>query len=99
VTGAPRPLPLPAKQALFRAAQEGLTNVRKHAQATRAEVTLDYRQEVVRLAVRDDGLGAEGASGGFGLVGVRERVHLLGGRVRVRTAPGRGFSLEVEAPG
>jgi signal transduction histidine kinase len=51
VTGAPRSLSLQVKQALFRAAQEGLTNVRKHAQANRAEVTLDYGDEVVRLTV------------------------------------------------
>jgi len=100
VIGERRPLPAPTRLALFRAAQEGLTNARKHAQARRAEVTLDYTDAaVVRLAVRDDGVGAEDTSGGFGLLGVRERVHLLGGQVRVRTAPGQGFVLEAEVPG
>jgi len=99
VRGAPHPLPMPAKQALFRAAQEGLTNARKHAQASQATVTLDYGDTVVRLTVQDDGLGAERTDGGFGLVGVRERVQLLGGQVKVRTAPGEGFTLQVEVPG
>lgn len=106
VTGNPRPLPPAAKQALFRAAQEGLTNVRKHAQADQAEVRLDYgddakgeAQQVVRLTVRDDGQGATDTSGGFGLLGLRERARLLGGRVQIRTAPGQGFTLSVEAPG
>jgi signal transduction histidine kinase len=102
VTGDFRDLSPPARLALFRTAQEGLTNVRKHARATRAEVTLDYANAaVVRLAVRDDGVGSDAkrAGAGFGLLGVRERVQLLGGQVQVRTAPGQGFSLEVEVPG
>jgi len=99
VKGSPRPLLPPAKHALFRAGQEGLTNVRKHAQASQAEITLDYDGSVVRLTVQDDGIGAADADGGFGLLGVRERVHLLGGRVEVDTAPGEGFMLQVEVPG
>ncbi|MHB1417835.1 MAG: sensor histidine kinase [Chloroflexota bacterium] len=99
VTGEPRPLPPPAELTLYRAAQEGLTNVRKHARATRATLTVDFRDGAVRLVVEDDGVGAEKADGGFGLLGLRERVHLLGGSVQVRTAPGRGFTLEVEVAG
>lgn len=99
VNGTPRLLSSPARQALFRAAQEGLTNMRKHARAGQAEVTLDYGDAVVRLTVQDDGIGAERIEGGFGLVGVRERVRLLGGQVEVHTAPGEGFTLRVEVPG
>ncbi|MGQ9599824.1 MAG: sensor histidine kinase [Anaerolineae bacterium] len=99
VKGAPRPLPPPVKQALYRAAQEGLTNARKHARASQAEVTLDYGDEGVRLTIQDNGVGAVATDGGFGLLGVRERAHLLGGRVELRTAPGEGFMLHVEVPG
>jgi signal transduction histidine kinase len=99
VTGIPRPLPPPAKQALFRAVQEGLTNARKHARASQAEVTLDYRNASVCVTVRDNGAGAARTEGGFGLLGVRERAQLLGGQVEVRTAPGEGFTLHVEVPG
>ena len=88
-----------AEMALYRVAQEGLTNVRRHAQAAHAEVTLDYRDAgQVQLAVRDDGVGAEAPGGGYGLVGVRERVHLLGGQIEVETKPGEGFCLRVRVP-
>jgi signal transduction histidine kinase len=88
-----------AELTLYRVAQEGLTNVRRHAQAALAEVTLDYRDAgQVQLTVRDDGVGAEAPGGGYGLVGVRERVHLLEGQVEVETVPGKGFSLRVSIP-
>ena len=100
VAGVPRPLSPQTELTLYRAAQEGLTNVRRHACATRADVTLDYRDaERVRLEVRDDGLGAASTDGGFGLLGLRERVQLLGGTLAIRTAPGQGLALRVELPG
>ena len=99
VTGAARRLPQPVELTLYRAAQEGLTNLRKHAHASRADVVLDYGDEAtVRLVVRDNGVGSSKTEGGFGLLGLRERVQLLGGQVRIRTAPRQGFTLEVEAP-
>ena len=77
-----------------------MTNVRRHARATRADVTLDYRDaDTVRLEVRDDGVGAASTDGGFGLLGLRERVQLLGGALAIQTAPGEGLSLRVELPG
>lgn len=108
VLGEPRELPEAAELTLYRGAQEGLTNVRRHARAHRVEVTLDYRgPSAVRLAVADDGVGAEEggepggpeAGGGFGLLGLRERVQALSGRIDVRSRPGEGFTLEVEVPG
>ncbi len=103
VRGAVRYLPAPAELTLYRAGQEGLTNVRKHAQTGRAQLVLDYQDSAkVRLSVSDEGAGAtDGAASasGFGLLGLRERAQLLGGEVRVRTAPGAGFTLEVEVPG
>ena len=100
VTGEPRALSPQVTLALFRSAQEGLTNCRKHAKAQAAHVALDYRSPGrVGLAVSDDGAGAEGPKEGFGLLGLRERAQLLGGTLSVRTARGRGFALEVEVPG
>jgi signal transduction histidine kinase len=100
VRGEARPLTPQSDLALYRAAQEGLTNLRKHAGASRAEVCLDFGDpSAVCLAVRDDGVGAADTDSGFGLVGIRERVHLLGGVLRIETAPGEGFVLEVEVPG
>ena len=100
IEGEPRLLSAPTELTLYRAAQEGLTNVRKHADASSIEILLDYRDDGrVRLVVYDNGVGSDDPSGGFGLLGVRERVYLLGGRVDVRTAPEQGFTLEVEVPG
>ena len=103
VLGEVRSLDLQAEQVLYRAAQEGMTNVRKHAQASRAEVTLAYPEAgqetaIARVSVRDYGVGSADPSGGFGLVGIRERVHLLGGEMHIETAPGEGFALTVEVP-
>jgi signal transduction histidine kinase len=100
VRGAPRSLPPQAELTLYRAAQEALTNVRKHARASRADLTLDYGSgDRVRLVVQDNGVGAAEPNGGFGLLGLRERVQLVGGSVLVHSAPGEGFRLEVEALG
>ena len=103
VLGAARNLPPRAELTLYRAGQEAATNIRKHSKASRAKLTLDFaRPGLVRLAVADNGVGANGDAGtpsGFGLMGIRERAQLLGGAVRVRATPGAGFTLEVEVPG
>ncbi len=102
ITGAPRLLPPQTELTLYRAVQEGLTNTRRHARASRVDITLDYEDhERVCLRVRDNGVGGspEDRSGGYGLLGVRERTHLLGGEVRIHAAEGQGFTLEVELPG
>ena len=105
VSGPVRRLPPETEESLFRAAQEGLTNVRKHAQAARAELTLDYGQpDTVRLRVHDDGTGVDAGPGdgpgaGYGLLGVRERAAHLGGLMHLESAPGQGSTLTVEVPG
>ncbi len=101
VRGPSRPLPPQTAESLFRSAQEGLTNVRKHADAEQAVVVLDYtRPDVVRLEVRDDGRGQpDGAPDGFGLRGLSERVRALGGTLAVEPGDGRGLTLRVELPG
>lgn len=103
VRGSPRPLEPAAALTLYRAGQEGLTNVRKHSRATQATLTLDFEAEDrVSLGVTDNGIGgaAEPVAGsGFGLLGLRERAQLLGGRLRAGNAGGGGFLLEVEVPG
>lgn len=101
VHGEPRPLAPAVQHTLFRAAQEGLTNVRKHARASAAEVSLDFvHDHSVTLAVLDDGQGCNGATkdNGFGLLGIRERVEVLGGRVTCGNRPTGGFALTVEVP-
>lgn len=101
IEGTPRPLTPAAEHALFRAAQEGLTNIRKHAQATSAVLRLDFRASArVRLEIADNGRGAPASNGtvGFGLTGLRERIELLGGTVEAGNRLEGGFALRVEIP-
>jgi len=89
----------PVEYALYRIAQEALTNVRKHARASRVDVVLDYSQDgVIGLEIADNGVGTAVADGGFGLLGIRERVQLLNGKCDIQTAPSEGFKLTVTVP-
>lgn len=101
VEGEPRPLPPGVEHAFYRAAQEGLTNIHKHARATCALMRLDFRapQRVV-LELADNGVGTTaGPDGpGFGLRGLRERIELLGGTVDTGNRLEGGFALRVEVP-
>lgn len=101
VSGEVRELPARIEHALYRAVQEGLTNVRKHARASSVKVELDYAAEnEVSLLIEDNGVGLDldKVEDGFGLFGLRERVHLLNGRVSLRGAKSEGASLEVVIP-
>ncbi len=99
ILGEERRLAPEPEHVLFRAAQEGLTNVRKHAAARTARVTLDYRDPArVLVSVADDGSGAGRSPDGRGLKGLRERVAALGGRVLAADAAGGGFCLRAEVP-
>jgi signal transduction histidine kinase len=100
VEGSPRRLPEPTEFTLYRAVQEALTNVRRHAAARSIDITLGFSSpDSVRLCIQDDGVGAQLGGRGFGLVGLHERVELAGGSVAITTAPGEGFRLELEVPG
>ncbi|MCS7060446.1 MAG: sensor histidine kinase [Anaerolineae bacterium] len=100
---APSRLPqLPAAHhlALFRAAQEALTNVQRHAQAHRAWLTLSFDDGWVTLSAEDDGIGFPegGAANGFGLRGLRERATQLGGRLELDKSPHGGARLTITLP-
>ena len=94
-----RELSTPVEVVLLRATQEALTNVRRHAAATEAAVTLAYTPESVRLVVRDDGCGFPAAAGdGFGLSGMRSRAAQVGGTLTVHSTADTGTTLELEVP-
>ncbi len=100
IEGSIRPCSAQTELALYRIAQEGLTNIRKHAQASRADLILDYcKPNAIQIRLQDDGIGSNNTDSGFGLLGVRERVKLLGGNLEIKTTPGQGFVLQVELPG
>jgi signal transduction histidine kinase len=94
-------LPAEAETALYRIAQEAFTNVQKHAGAHRVAVKLSRRDDAVTLVVHDDGKGFDQADirdGSLGLVGMRERVALLGGRLSIESSEGAGTMLRAEVP-
>ena len=103
VTGSHLPrLPEPTEVALYRIAQEALTNVGKHA-ASKAVSVLVHRDNVtVRLVVEDDGRGFDVAdslsAGQLGLVGMRERAHLVRGSMTVESSPGKGTTIGIIVP-
>ncbi|TDN61973.1 multi-sensor signal transduction histidine kinase [Paraburkholderia sp. BL10I2N1] len=88
--------------ALFRIVQEALTNVAKHADATLVMLTLRIEDDSCVLRIADNGHGAgehdPRAEKSFGLLGIRERVHMLGGSVEIDTANGKGFAITVTFP-
>ena len=87
---------------LFRIAQEALRNAARHARASAVDLALEVESGGVRLSIRDDGEGfdplAERARPGLGLASMRERVELIGGRLDIRSVPGRGTTIDAWAP-
>ena len=100
IEGEARELPLGLDLSAYRIVQEALTNILKHARASKADLLLRYGDESLEISVVDDGRGppAGGAGAGHGLIGMRERAALVGGELRVGPAPGGGFSVEARLP-
>ena len=85
VAGLPYPLPPLVEEALYRAAQESLTNAIRHGQATRVALDVQFRTAAVDLTVQDDGIGCAAITEGYGLQHMRERSEALGGSVSFRS--------------
>lgn len=105
VTGEPRRLPTQTETTLLRVAAEALANARRHARAARVNVTLSYMNDLVAIDVHDDGVGFDPSvatspqhEGGFGLVGMRERVEAAGGVLSVESSPGEGTAIAAQLP-
>jgi two-component system sensor histidine kinase UhpB len=93
----------PVENVLFRIAQEALTNVAKHAQASQVMVTVRADNETVRLIIVDDGIGFEPACQaecverqGWGLITMMERAEAVGGHCHIKSRPGQGTQVIVE---
>jgi signal transduction histidine kinase len=102
---AERRLPEPVEAALYRVAQESLTNAVKHARATLVTIRLRHEAEGVCCHIRDDGVGFDAKLAdtpsderGFGLLGIRERAGSLGGTLEIKSAAGAGTELIVSIP-
>ena len=96
-------LPLTAESALFRISQEALTNVAKHAQATKVVIGVEQRDVRTRLTIADNGIGFEPEmlanpldGQGWGLISMTERAEAIGGRCRIKTRPQQGTQIVVE---
>lgn len=99
VTGDCEPLPDAARTALYRIAQEALTNCARHSLARHVWIALECDSRNIRLRIRDDGVGISHAQKpGLGLVSMTERARELGGAIIFDSRPGEGFQLHVELP-
>jgi signal transduction histidine kinase len=107
-TGGERRLDPELESTIYRVVQEALTNVSRHAQASRAVVSVREHDGVVRASVTDDGKGlpdasrlgprGDGLEGGFGMSGMRERAELVGGELELVPAPGKGTMMRLIVP-
>ncbi|MYW18489.1 histidine kinase, partial [Streptomyces sp. SID2955] len=91
-------LPERVEVSAYYVVSEALTNAAKHAQASAVTVTVDADSDVLRVRVRDDGVGGAGFAGGTGLVGLRDRVEALDGRLSLDSPPAAGTTLCAELP-
>ncbi|MCX6927198.1 MAG: sensor histidine kinase [Verrucomicrobia bacterium] len=98
--GRPRPLGPEVEESLLRIGQEALTNTLKHARADHFRVRLAFGENEVRLEVADNGCGFDPAVGkrGFGLMGMKERVARLGGRLTIKSGFGQGTTILAALP-
>ena len=91
-------LPEPVEVSAYYVIAEALTNTAKHARASAVRVEVEAAADVLRVAVRDDGVGGADFAGGTGLAGLKDRVEALGGRILLDSPPGAGTSLRAEFP-
>jgi signal transduction histidine kinase len=103
--GQPKPLPEELRVLLYRAVQELLVNIVKHARARRVTISIGRENDYTQILVADDGMGfdlteidSHHTAGKFGLFSIRERLHHLGGRFEVVSKPGQGTKVTVAAP-
>jgi signal transduction histidine kinase len=107
LSGERRRLPLDVELGLFRIVQEAVNNVKRHSQASQVTISVGFAENQVRIRVQDNGKGFEllgstsdlAAMGRFGLVGIEERIQLMGGNFVVQSEPGEGTIVDVDVPG
>ena len=91
-------LPERVEVTAYYVASQALANAARHAGASTVRIDADAAGDVIRLAVRDDGIGGADPARGSGLVGLHDRVEAIGGTLRVRSRPGEGTTLLAELP-
>jgi signal transduction histidine kinase len=91
-------LPEPIEVATYYVVSEALTNAAKHGHASSVSVRVEPVSDLLRVGIRDNGVGGAEFGGGSGLVGLKDRVEALGGRITVRSEPAKGTALSIELP-
>ncbi|MBM3133357.1 MAG: sensor histidine kinase, partial [Chloroflexi bacterium] len=105
-TGTERTLAPESQIALFRIAQEAITNIVRHSSAESVSIAVEFKKKAVAIHIEDDGkgfnaeeiLGSRETDRGLGLLGMKERAELLEGRLSIDSSPGRGTKIDVELP-
>src|SRR5690606_17318995 len=100
IEGRRRDVPATVSRTVYRIVQEALTNIARHAAATTASVRIDYRPDALVVRIDDDGKATPDTAPtpGVGLLGMRERVTAIGGRLRAEPRDGGGFTVQAELP-
>jgi len=99
-------LPPQIETAFYRIVQEALNNISKHAEASQVEISLEQRDSAIYVSIMDNGRGfdldkvlhPESPERGFGIIGIQERVSLLGGKIDIQSSPGFGTQISIEIP-
>ena len=91
-------LPEPVEVAAYYVVSEALTNAAKYSAASVVHVDVEARERILRVAVRDDGIGGADPARGSGLLGLKDRAEAIGGTISLESRPGAGTSLRVELP-
>lgn len=100
ILGNLRPLTPQIDVTLFRSVQEAINNANKHSKASEVHIVLDFTNpEMINLNILDNGVGSDNFEGGFGLIGMRERVKLIQGEIKFRSIKGEGFEIQIIVPG
>lgn len=102
----PRRLPAEVETALFRAVQEAITNIVRHSAARNVEMVIDFKEDIAEIRLEDDGIGFDISRleispdnpRGLGLLGMQERVELMGGELEINSSPGRGTRVRIRLP-
>jgi signal transduction histidine kinase len=91
----------PEVEILFiRTLQEGLSNIGKHSSANNIQVYLTYhKNSTISMKLIDDGIGAKAMKGGYGILGIKERVEQLNGKLEIDSSKNKGFSMTITLPG
>jgi signal transduction histidine kinase len=92
------PMPEQVESAGYYVVAEAITNAAKHAEAREVHVTLEEQDGMLKVSIRDDGVGGADPSGGSGLTGLRDRVEALGGRLSIASPPGKGTLIVASIP-